>query len=168
MTRHTLLSTSVLYEREKSLQVSSSIRRLQRVVRKRELNLQTSLSEMPLAQLRGRSYRDSKLIGFGLRVAARSAKAFVVETRVDGKVKRMTICRAALFSVDEAKREALRLLRQTITGEPLTLKLRWKQKPRSHTTSCGRFYQALSASRWSAAGSFYEVEKRGYHRDQNH
>ena len=71
-------------------------------------------------------YRDSKLIGFGLRLTSGS-KSFVVETRVNGPNRRVTIGRADLFSVAEARDEAARLLRQMTRGvEPLTL----KNKPR--------------------------------------
>lgn len=71
-------------------------------------------------------YRDSSLIGFGLRLTSGS-KSFVVETRVNGPNRRVTIGRADLFSVAEARDEAARLLRQMTRGvEPLTL----KNKPR--------------------------------------
>jgi hypothetical protein len=73
-------------------------------------------------------YRDSKLIGFGLRVTPRS-KSFIAETRVNKRLMRVTICRAALFSANEARMEALRLLREMVLGiEPLPSKLRAKRK----------------------------------------
>jgi hypothetical protein len=71
-------------------------------------------------------YRDSTLIGFGLRLTSGS-KSFVVETRVNGPTRRVTIGRADLLSVAEARNEAALLLRQMTRGvEPLTL----RNKPR--------------------------------------
>ena len=60
-------------------------------------------------------YRDSNLVGFGLRLTATS-KSFVVEAKVNGKNRRMTICRADLFEVDEARAEARKLLRLMKSG----------------------------------------------------
>ena len=66
-------------------------------------------------------YRDSKLTGFGLRLTSGS-KSFIVEHRVNGKKPRVTIGRADLFSVEEARTEAAGLLRQMARGtEPLRL-----------------------------------------------
>lgn len=71
-------------------------------------------------------HRDSTLIGFGLRVT-RGSKSFVVERRINGKNSRITVGRADLFSVQEARNEALQLLRRMAAGiHPLTL----KNKPR--------------------------------------
>jgi hypothetical protein len=61
-------------------------------------------------------YRDSNLIGFGLRLTAGS-KSFVVEAKVNGKTRRITICQADLFEVDEARAEALKLLRLMKSGK---------------------------------------------------
>jgi len=67
-------------------------------------------------------HRDKKLIGFGLRVSPGS-KSFIAETRVNGIARRVTIGRADLFSVEEARNEACRLLRQMKRGiEPLRLR----------------------------------------------
>lgn len=60
--------------------------------------------------------RDSELRGFGLRVTRAGQKSFIVEARVKGKNKRLTIGRADLFSVDSARKEAMRLLAQMTTG----------------------------------------------------
>lgn len=68
-------------------------------------------------------YRDSKLIGFGLRVTPRSSKSYFVEARVNGKTRRVTMGRAEFFSIEEARDEAVRLLRQMHNGiTPMTLR----------------------------------------------
>jgi len=64
-------------------------------------------------------YRDSNLVGFGLRLTAAS-KSFVVEAKVKGKTRRITIGRADLLEINEARTEALKLLRLMKRGiEPL-------------------------------------------------
>jgi hypothetical protein len=60
-------------------------------------------------------YRDSNLIGFGLRLTAAS-KSFVVEANVNGKTRRITIGRADLLEVEEARTEARKLLRFMKSG----------------------------------------------------
>jgi hypothetical protein len=78
--------------------------------------------ENAIAPTRGQIiYRDARLIGFGLRLTAGS-KSFVAEKRVNGKLRRVTIGRADLLTVEEARARAVELLRLMITGiEPLTL-----------------------------------------------
>jgi hypothetical protein len=73
-------------------------------------------------------HRDSQLKGFGLRVTPRS-KSFIVEARVNGTNRRITIGRADLFSAEEARHEAAKLLRQMTRGiEPLTLRKKHKSQ----------------------------------------
>lgn len=68
-------------------------------------------------------YRDSKLVRFGLRITRGGSKSFVVECRVNGSNRRVTIGRADLFSVEEARNEAVHLLRHMVRGiEPITLR----------------------------------------------
>jgi hypothetical protein len=59
--------------------------------------------------------RDTELKGFGLRVTPKS-KSYVAESRVNGKSKRLTLGRADLISVDEARKKALCLLSQMASG----------------------------------------------------
>ena len=71
-------------------------------------------------------YRDSRLIGFGLRITS-GKKSFIAEARVNEKNRRVTIGRADFLSVDEARKEARQLLRLMASGiHPLTIKERRK------------------------------------------
>lgn len=64
----------------------------------------------------GQTYvRDSELKGFALRVTPGS-KSFVVEKRIDGKVRRMTLGRYPALTVEQARREAHKLLGKIATG----------------------------------------------------
>jgi integrase len=61
-------------------------------------------------------YRDSAILGFGLRVTSHGAKSFIVEKRVAGKVKRMTLGRYGNLTVEQAKKEAMKWLGEVASG----------------------------------------------------
>lgn len=61
-------------------------------------------------------YRDSAIPGFGLRVTDTGAKSFIIEKRINGKVKRMTLGRYGNLTVEQAKNEAMKLLGDVATG----------------------------------------------------
>jgi integrase len=68
--------------------------------------------------------RDDRLIGFGLRTTANGAKSFIVEARVNGRMRRFTIGRTARFTVDEARTKARALLADMHSGKDPQLKRR--------------------------------------------
>jgi integrase len=61
-------------------------------------------------------HRDVQLKGFGVRVTASGVKSFIVEKLVNGKVRRMTIGRYGEITVEQARREAQKLLGKIATG----------------------------------------------------
>ena len=61
-------------------------------------------------------YRDSALPGFGLRVTSAGVKAFIVETRVDGKVKRITLGKYGPLTVEQARKLAQQFLGKVAGG----------------------------------------------------
>lgn len=61
-------------------------------------------------------YRDSAIVGFGLRVTSGGAKSFIVEKRINGKVKRITLGRYGNLTVEQAKKEAMKVLGKVATG----------------------------------------------------
>ena len=61
-------------------------------------------------------YRDSAVPGFGLRITSNGAVAFIVEKRINGKVKRMTLGRYGNLTVEQARSKALELLGKVATG----------------------------------------------------
>lgn len=68
-------------------------------------------------------YRDSAIPGFALRVTNTGAKSFIVEKRINGKVKRITLGRYGNLTVEQAKKEAMKLLGEVATGhDPLAEK----------------------------------------------
>lgn len=60
--------------------------------------------------------RDAVLKGFALRITAGGAKSFVVEKRIDGRVKRKTLAAFGELTVEQARKEALKFLGQVAQG----------------------------------------------------
>jgi len=72
-------------------------------------------------------HRDDQLKGFALRVTASGVKSFVVEKLVGGKVRRMTVGRYGELTVEQARKEAQKLLGKIATGvDPLAEKREFK------------------------------------------
>lgn len=68
-------------------------------------------------------YRDSALPGFGLRVMNTGSMAFIVEKRINGKVKRITIGKFGVLTAEKARIKALELLGNiTVGGDPIAEK----------------------------------------------
>jgi len=61
-------------------------------------------------------YRDSSIPGFGLRVTSSGGKSFIVEKRIDGKVKRVTLGKYGQLTLEQARNEARRFLDKVKTG----------------------------------------------------
>lgn len=61
-------------------------------------------------------YRDSTLLGFGLRINSGGTKTFIVETRVKGRVKRITIGKYGALTCEQARLEAKKILGQIAQG----------------------------------------------------
>ncbi|MHB8763138.1 MAG: tyrosine-type recombinase/integrase [Deferrisomatales bacterium] len=64
----------------------------------------------PLPDALGGGILDAKVAGFGVRVTASGAKAFILERRVKGRVRRLTVCRVKDLSVDAARAKAEKLV----------------------------------------------------------
>jgi len=62
-------------------------------------------------------YRDSELKGFAVRVTAGGQKSFVVETRVNGRSRRMTLGKYPALTVEGARRLAKELLGKIAAGQ---------------------------------------------------
>jgi integrase len=60
--------------------------------------------------------RDSELKGFAVRITAGGAKSFIVEKRIEGQVKRLTLGRFPELTVEQARKEAHKVLGKIATG----------------------------------------------------
>ena len=72
-----------------------------------------SLSTPTIGQ---RFLRDAELRGFAVRVTAAGSKSFVIEKRIDGTVKRITLGRYPDLTVEQARKEAHKFLGKLATG----------------------------------------------------
>ena len=61
-------------------------------------------------------YRDSVLKGFAVRVTAGGSKAFILEKRINRKLKRITLGRYPEITVEMARKEAHKYLGEIATG----------------------------------------------------
>lgn len=60
--------------------------------------------------------RDTELKGFAVRITSSGAKSFILEKRINGKVKRLTIGRYPELTVEQARKEAHKLLGHIAIG----------------------------------------------------
>lgn len=69
-------------------------------------------------------YRDDQLKGFALRVTASGTKSFVVEKNISNKVRRVTLGKYGALTVEQARKEAQKMIGQIATGiDPIAEKL---------------------------------------------
>jgi integrase len=71
---------------------------------------------IPLRDKAQAFYRDEQLKGFALRITASGTKSFVIEKLIKGKVRRITIGRYGELTVEQARKEAQKLLGKIATG----------------------------------------------------
>ncbi len=60
--------------------------------------------------------RDSALPGFALRVTSNGTKAFVVEKKLNGRARRYTVGRYGPLTVEQARKQAQKLLGEMVMG----------------------------------------------------
>src|SRR5690606_36537368 len=61
-------------------------------------------------------YRDTELTGFGLKITSAGTKTYIVEARVQGKPKRMTIGKHGALAPEQARKQAQRLIGEIAVG----------------------------------------------------
>ena len=62
-------------------------------------------------------YWDTELLGFGVRVYPTGRKVYVVQTRADGKTRRVTVGRHGVITAEEARRRAALIVARIKAGE---------------------------------------------------
>jgi integrase len=69
-------------------------------------------------------YRDDQLKGFALRVTSSGTKSFVIEKNIGNKVRRITLGKYGALTVEQARKEAQKIIGQIATGvDPIAEKL---------------------------------------------
>lgn len=76
----------------------------------------TKVDNLPLPAKGQAFYRDDIVMGFAVRVTASGVKSFVVEKRITGVVRRKTLGRYGVLTVEEARKEAQKFLGKVATG----------------------------------------------------
>ena|SRR5690606_3302329 len=61
-------------------------------------------------------YRDTELTGFGLKLTSAGTKIYIVEARVQGKPKRITIGKHGALTPEQARKQAQRLIGEIAVG----------------------------------------------------
>lgn len=61
-------------------------------------------------------YRDDQLRGFALRITRNGVKSFIVEKRTNKKLTRITLGRYGDLTVEQARKEAQKILGKLATG----------------------------------------------------
>jgi hypothetical protein len=106
------------------------------------------IADLELPQTGQRIVWDAKVKGFGIRLT-KTAKTFVCESRVKGRTRRVKIGASTVFKVDDARREAKKLLGQMATDvDPNAL----KAEARSRTITLSAAFDAYMSD-VSAYGS---------------
>lgn len=62
-------------------------------------------------------YCDHDLKGYALRITSGGVKSFIVETRINGKVKRVTLGKYGNLTVEDARKQAKSLLGSVARGD---------------------------------------------------
>jgi hypothetical protein len=74
--------------------------------------------------------RDALLKGFAVRVTSTGAKTFVLEKRIDGRTRRLTLGRYPDLTVEQARKEAQKQLGQIATGRDTVAEARKARRVR--------------------------------------
>ena len=101
--------------------------------------------------------RDTELRGFAVRVSAAGAKSFVLERRIHGKNRRLTLGRYPDISVEQARIEAQKLIGKIAIGiNPL---LEAQAKERSLITLAEAFSELKRARKALKPRTLYDYER---------
>src|SRR5215212_2045691 len=92
----------------------------------------TAVDQLPLPTNGYVLYWDHVLHGFGVRVTPHGVKSFIVQQRIHGRDRRITLGRHGVLTVEQARKAAKRLLGEIASGhDPLAE--RAKQRLQSTT-----------------------------------
>ncbi len=74
------------------------------------------VEKLPLPTDSPTFYRDEEIRGFGIKVFTTGAKTFFLEKKINGRSRRMSIGRFGEVTAEQARKEAIRLAGQIVTG----------------------------------------------------
>lgn len=77
-------------------------------------------------------YRDDEIRGFGIKVFPSGAKTFFLEKKISGRSRRMSLGRFGEITVDQARKEAIKLAGHIVTGgDPVAEKAQRKMEAKT-------------------------------------
>lgn len=112
-------------------------------------NARVKLTKTTVAQIEPpaagqRFVRDTELKGFGVRITATGNKSFILEKRINGRVRRITLGRDGELTVAQARNRAQQLLGQIALGEDPVAK---RRRERARGVSLAQAYRDFLISR---------------------
>lgn len=101
--------------------------------------------------------RDLELKGFALRVTANGVKSFILEKRIDGRARRITLGRYPALTAEQARKEAQKQLGKIATGiDPIA---EAQQSQRLRTTLQEAFAEFLTARKSLKPRTVYDYQR---------
>lgn len=91
-------------------------------------------------------YRDEVLMGFAVRVTPSGVKSFIVEKRINGKVRRKTLGRYGALTPEQARKEAQKFLGKVATGIDPIAEVREREAASVTLNEVFETYLAIRAS----------------------
>ena len=104
----------------------------------------TAVEKLPSPELKApatcaqKFYRDDRLKGFAVRVTSTGVKTFIVEKRINAKVKRITLGRFGELTVEQARKQAQKLLGEIASGRDPVAK---KKEARAKSVTLGEGFE---------------------------
>ena len=100
------------------------------------------------ARPRGREYTlsDGAPAHFGVRVQPTGVRSFIVQTRVEGRMRTLTLGRFPETSLADARKEAAAVLARVWAGEDVTLGRRRQWRRAEPVSAAARHTLALAAT----------------------
>ena len=117
----------------------------------------TTVQNIPIPKDKQAFYRDSALPGFALRVTPGGTKSFIVEKRVNGKGRRITIGQHGLMTVEEARKQALIVLSDMAQGQDPAVERKKKEVTKITLLECFDDYLKVRNNLTETTRKDYEV-----------
>lgn len=96
---------------------------------------------------------DSELPNFGLRITAAGARSYIVQRRIEGRERRITIRGSSALTPEQARNEARKLLGQIATGiDPLAVRARRHAEDTTLSTAVETFIRKKQLKPSTVAG----------------
>ncbi len=104
----------------------------------------TAIERLEAPEKGYRLYWSDDMPGLGMRVTASGVKSYIVQKRINGKDKRITLGRYPVILPDQAKKEAVKVLAEIASGgDPVAS----KQRKRAKKTSLRGAFEAYVEAR---------------------